>query len=181
MFWSRYPSVYRNRRRARCVEDMTHTLRIRDVLTAIPAQERADVTLHLRRDNRQNVPLVSSEPSYLSTSLSLSSTLLASGGQRWWFLCPHCQRRTGILYGSVCHSTISWRCRICGGLRYASSQLHKTPRGDFARKHGYSKGYSNRAENAVQQREYQRMARLFKRAGLPDALATLEFEARVNM
>src|SRR5215510_11030314 len=40
------------------------------------------------------------------------------GGGRPWFLCPHCHRRVGKLYGGGSSSA----CRLCYRLRYASQR-----------------------------------------------------------
>jgi hypothetical protein len=42
------------------------------------------------------------------------------GGRRWWFLCPGCSRRMGVLY--LAPGRTEFRCRGCYGLRYRSQQ-----------------------------------------------------------
>lgn len=36
---------------------------------------------------------------------------------RWWYACPHCQRRCSVLYGVQGR----WRCRQCHHITYSSS------------------------------------------------------------
>jgi len=42
----------------------------------------------------------------------------AAAGRRWWFGCPGCGRRCGVLYLAPGRSR--WRCRVCERLTYAS-------------------------------------------------------------
>jgi hypothetical protein len=44
----------------------------------------------------------------------------AFGGVRWWFACPTCKRRCGILYSPRALSKLELRCRACWQLRYQS-------------------------------------------------------------
>ena len=49
-------------------------------------------------------------------AILFSRTACHFGGRRWWFLCPTCERRCGVLY-------IDWgriACRICCNLTYES-------------------------------------------------------------
>jgi hypothetical protein len=41
-------------------------------------------------------------------------------GRRWWFLCPSCHRRIGVLYLPA--GLTEFRCRYCYRLRYRSQQ-----------------------------------------------------------
>jgi hypothetical protein len=41
-------------------------------------------------------------------------------GRRWWFLCPCCRRRMGVLYLPVGRE--AFRCRDCYHLRYRSQE-----------------------------------------------------------
>jgi hypothetical protein len=49
-------------------------------------------------------------------NLELTSTPVHLGGARVWFLCPRCDRRAAILYGSP------FACRTCHGLAYESQR-----------------------------------------------------------
>lgn len=46
------------------------------------------------------------------------------GGERTWFLCPHCNRRVAILYGVGKY----FLCRHCYNLTYASQQVQRYER-----------------------------------------------------
>jgi len=59
----------------------------------------------------------SEREAFASESLALSATPQHLGGQRWWFLCPACARRAGMLFLHVQH----WRCRRCIQISYQSS------------------------------------------------------------
>jgi len=50
--------------------------------------------------------------------IDLTTSRIANGGSRYWFLCPDCQRRSGVLYQGPNGLT----CRICVGYRYRSSR-----------------------------------------------------------
>ncbi len=52
---------------------------------------------------RDLIPVVTTQPHY--------------GGRRWWWICPRCGRRVGVLYapGKL------WRCRWCYRITYTSS------------------------------------------------------------
>lgn len=43
------------------------------------------------------------------------------GGKRYWFKCPGCGRRVGVLY----QDNNRIRCRFCMGLAYHKSRYHK--------------------------------------------------------
>jgi len=51
----------------------------------------------------------------LEYRVSLTSTPCNYGGFRWWFICSHCGRRVGKLYGGK-----YFLCRICQDLTYRS-------------------------------------------------------------
>ncbi len=56
--------------------------------------------------------------------IPLTQTNCYFGGKRWWFICPSCGRRMGILYRT-------WRgqpflCRKCHNLTYESSKIRRT-------------------------------------------------------
>lgn len=50
--------------------------------------------------------------------VTLSATVLPSGGQRWWFHCPECSRRVDVLYLPDERNRLA--CRKCCGLVYRS-------------------------------------------------------------
>lgn len=52
----------------------------------------------------------------VNTTIHLTSTKPHLGGKRWWFTCPDCNRRCGVLY-------LEWgtfACRLCHDLTYES-------------------------------------------------------------
>jgi len=48
--------------------------------------------------------------------LRMESTATAFSGQRWWYVCPGCEKRVTSLYWKNC----AFGCRKCHSLRYAS-------------------------------------------------------------
>lgn len=50
--------------------------------------------------------------------IDLTTSKITNGGLRYWFLCPDCHRRSGVLYQGPNGLT----CRICVGYRYRSSR-----------------------------------------------------------
>lgn len=54
---------------------------------------------------------------YPEAGIRLTHTSTGFGGKRVWFLCPHCNRRCGVLYSIPANGFI---CRICSNGRYAS-------------------------------------------------------------
>lgn len=51
-----------------------------------------------------------------SVTVPLTTTTPKYGGVRWWYVCPNCEKRKGVLYVS----DAALRCRQCAGLHYAS-------------------------------------------------------------
>jgi len=49
-------------------------------------------------------------------------TVLNYGGKRYWFICPGCKRRVGVLYKPECGDI--FKCRDCYNLIYQSSATH---------------------------------------------------------
>lgn len=58
-----------------------------------------------------------------SYSIKLDKTACHYGNYRYWFLCPSCSKRTGVLY---CKGT--YVCRHCIGANYSSQLQTKTDR-----------------------------------------------------
>ena len=54
------------------------------------------------------------------------------GGSQWWFRCPGCNRRVGVLYMPDERADLA--CRTCHDLTYRSVQTHDK-RVDYYRKH----------------------------------------------
>lgn len=53
-------------------------------------------------------------------------TVPGLGGRRWWFLCPRCQKRVGVLYVPV--AGWAWSCRRCSKRGYLSQRLGRDGR-----------------------------------------------------
>ena len=53
--------------------------------------------------------------------MRLSRSSCHYGGERPWFLCPHCGRRVAILYGGAVFA-----CRTCYGLAYEVQREDET-------------------------------------------------------
>lgn len=58
----------------------------------------------------------------LSDRIELVTTATQFGGRRWWFSCPRCGRRCGVLY--LPPGLTRWACRTCHDLAYRTSQEH---------------------------------------------------------
>lgn len=57
-------------------------------------------------------------------SIQFTSTTCNFGGQRYWFLCPDCDRRVAVFY----FVANRWTCRVCGRIRYSSQQENPAAR-----------------------------------------------------
>lgn len=42
------------------------------------------------------------------------------GSWLWWYECPRCRRRCGVLYAPGCGNRTDLDCRLCGGYKYES-------------------------------------------------------------
>jgi hypothetical protein len=60
----------------------------------------------------------------VSETIQLDTTVCRYGGQRYWFRCPRCHRRTRILY----INKRPYCCRVCLGLAYQSQRELATDR-----------------------------------------------------
>ena len=63
---------------------------------------------------------LSSLPSRFRQTVTLATTLMPRGGQRWWLLCPHCNSKRTKLY--LPRGGGSFLCRACHNLAYYSTQ-----------------------------------------------------------
>jgi len=73
------------------------------------------------------IPAGSAKPPIV---IKLATTDLHFGGQRWWFLCPGCGRRAGILYSETLSGP--FHCRVCLSLAYQTQLHHKRGRAVLA-------------------------------------------------
>lgn len=56
--------------------------------------------------------------------IALSTTVCNFGGKRYWFTCPKCKLRVGVLYCPEGHSL--FECRNCKNLKYELTQLRRS-------------------------------------------------------
>src|SRR5690242_3845376 len=49
--------------------------------------------------------------------IRLASSVPNYGGRRWWWICPGCSRRVGVLY----YAGVCWLCRQCYRVTYRSA------------------------------------------------------------
>ena len=59
----------------------------------------------------------------LDQEVGIAYTQCNFGGQRFWFVCPACKKRIGVLYKSPISEAIL--CRKCHGLSYMKSRFNK--------------------------------------------------------
>ena len=68
----------------------------------------------------------------VTNTVKLQATPCNYGGERWWFTCPTCKRRVGVLFyrRAVLIHGAEWACRHCHNLTYTSAQeAHVLDRG----------------------------------------------------
>ena len=68
----------------------------------------------------------------VTSTIKLQATPCHYGGERWWYTCPTCERRVGVLYyrRAVLMLGGEWACRRCHDLTYTSAQeAHVLDRG----------------------------------------------------
>jgi hypothetical protein len=61
---------------------------------------------------------------WVTETVRLDTTSCHYGGQRYWFRCPRCHRRTATVYYAV----RPFRCRVCLGLTYRSQRTQVVDR-----------------------------------------------------
>lgn len=59
----------------------------------------------------------------LNQDIGITCTPCNFGGQRFWFVCPQCSRKVGVLYKNPISDSIL--CRKCHGLSYMKSRFNK--------------------------------------------------------
>lgn len=59
----------------------------------------------------------------LNQDIGITYTRCNFGGLRFWFVCPQCNNRVGVLYKNPISEAIL--CRKCHGLSYMKSTFHK--------------------------------------------------------
>lgn len=56
--------------------------------------------------------------------IKLTTSSCNYGGKRYWYLCPKCQVRVGVLYRPLGDN--SFECRNCKNLKYELTQLRRS-------------------------------------------------------
>lgn len=59
----------------------------------------------------------------MNHDIGITHTPCNFGGHRFWFLCPQCHKRVGVLYKTPISNAIL--CRECHGLKYMKSRFNK--------------------------------------------------------
>ncbi|MBI2410851.1 MAG: hypothetical protein HYV32_03090 [Candidatus Kerfeldbacteria bacterium] len=71
----------------------------------------------VKKTNRQlKAILLQANVSAIDVELELTTTILCSGGLRYWFKCPVCKKRIGVLFQHPIEQVIG--CRTCLHLDY---------------------------------------------------------------
>lgn len=60
--------------------------------------------------------ILASDVRAFNEAIKLTTSVTGNGGHRWWFLCPLCQRRIGVLFQHPVSDLMG--CRSCLGLEY---------------------------------------------------------------
>jgi len=67
----------------------------------------------------------------LGNNIRLTSSKTGKGGVRYWFFCPKCNRRVGVLYRLP--GSNSFGCRLCFNLQYTTARYHRSPQEEHAK------------------------------------------------
>ena len=67
----------------------------------------------------------------LGNNIKLTSSKTGRGGTRYWFFCPQCNKRIGVLYRIP--GSNSFQCRHCGNLQYGMAHYHRSPQEENAK------------------------------------------------
>lgn len=70
------------------------------------------------REYRENLKetILRSQFEMINTSMRLTTSQTGNKGTRFWFACPHCAQRVGVLFKHPFHNLIG--CRQCLNLEY---------------------------------------------------------------
>lgn len=71
-------------------------------------------------ENGERQLVLSHSTDWPEQRISLATTRLVSGGLRWWFVCPRCDRRAAKLY--LPPTERMFGCRVCYDLAYPPSR-----------------------------------------------------------
>jgi len=67
----------------------------------------------------------------LGNNIKLTSSKTGMGGTRFWFICPQCKGRVGVLHRLP--GSNLYQCRRCLGLQYGAAHYHRTPQEKHAK------------------------------------------------
>lgn len=104
---------------------------------------------------------VGGQPAKRDYLLQVEATQPNYGGRRWWWLCPRCQKRVGVLW--LCSEARRFECRGCCGLTYESSQESHKYDGLF-RRMGFDPAAAQRALKQRQREMARQQSRAARRA-----------------
>lgn len=96
------------------------------VYAELPIGKGAKVSLNIRRASNNGGYLVSANYNNGHiTYIPTDKTPCGFGGFRYWFICPECLRRCGVVY--VLGQRVNFACRKCCNLTYLSQQVSQHP------------------------------------------------------
>ncbi len=85
---------------------------------------KLDVNIVVKRiKNKQKKMVLASKIDINGRSIKLVSSKVHNGGTRFWFKCPICSKRCGIIYENPINTEIG--CRTCLNLDYRSHRYKK--------------------------------------------------------
>jgi len=90
----------------------------------VTVEECQKVTIHelIRKSNEfLKEALIKSQIQTLTTTVCLATSLTYRGGVRYWFSCPQCTKRVGVLFTHPITGEMG--CRKCLNLKYWKSRF----------------------------------------------------------
>ncbi len=88
----------------------------------------------------------------IAQQIRLTTTKPNYGGERWWFTCPRCLRRTPQLH--LANNSYRFACRVCQDLSYESAQTSRGRSQSFFRLVAAENGCSMRAARRIFRERY---------------------------
>lgn len=70
--------------------------------------------------NKLKKTILETQLELINENLLLTTSKTGNGGVRFWFMCPNCKRRTGVILKHPIQNKLG--CRICLGLKYKSTR-----------------------------------------------------------
>lgn len=88
-----------------------------DKIFSLESCRKINVNDFVRQANKTlKQALLSSQLQTLDQTIKLTTTTTRNGGTRFWFACPGCRRKVGVLYEN--YTTCELSCRLCQGFIY---------------------------------------------------------------